>query len=84
MSNNSKRNRRQEWHRTHHNHVDYLVRSLGTPDGLRALSEFFSNLIFAGAIILLFLSKHLFGDTSLRIAIALALSKAIFRVERHG
>ena len=83
MSNHSKRNRWRESPRAQHNYRGYLVQSLGTPDGLRALSELISNLIFAIAIILLFLSKHAFGETILRIAAALALSKAIFRVEGH-
>jgi hypothetical protein len=83
MSMISKRNRGRESHRTYHNYQDYLVQSLGTPDGLRALSELISNAVFSGAIIFVLLSKHPFCETFLRIAAALALSRAVFRVERR-
>ncbi len=84
MSNHSKRNRRRESPRMQHSYRTFLVQSIGTPDGLRALSELIRNVVFAGAILLLFLSNHPFGETCLRIAAALALSKAVFRVEGHG
>jgi hypothetical protein len=79
----SKRNCRRESPRTCHNYRAYLVYSLGTPDGLRALSELLGNAVFASTILFMLLSKHPFCETFLRIAAALALSRAIFRVERH-
>lgn len=83
MSMISKRNRGRESPRTYHSYRDYLVRSLGTPDGLRALSELVGNAVFGGAIIFVLLSEHPFRETFLRIAAALALSRAVFRVERR-
>jgi hypothetical protein len=79
----SKRNRWRESPQRHHNCRDYLVQSLGTPDGLRALSELVSNALFASAIIFVLLSKHPFCETFLRFAAALALSRVVFRVERR-
>ena len=67
-----------------HSYRNYLIQTLGTPDGLRALSELIRDVVFSCAILLLFLSNHPFGETCLRIAAALALSKAVFRVEGHG
>jgi hypothetical protein len=67
-----------------HSCRNYLVQSIGTPDGLRALSELIRNVVFAGAILLLFLSNHPFVETGLRIAAVLALSKAVFRFEGRG
>lgn len=84
MSNHSKRNCRPESPRMQQSWRNYLVRSIGTPDGLRALSELIRNMVLAVAILFLFLSNHPFGETCLRIAAALALSKAVFRVEGHG
>jgi hypothetical protein len=84
MSRNSKR---VGWHGSppaHHNHCDYLVQSLGTPDGLRALSELVSDVVFASAVLVLILSKNTFGDTFLRVAAALALRRALFRVGGRG
>jgi hypothetical protein len=83
MSKQSKRNRRRVSPRMQHSYRNYLVQTLGTPDGLRALSELIRDVTFAGAILLLFLSNHPFGETCLRTAAALALSKAVFRVEGH-
>ena len=84
MSNHFKRNRRRESPRMQHSCRNYLVQSIGTPDGVRALSELIRNVVFAGAILLLFLSNQPFGETCLRIAAALALSKSVFRFEGHG
>jgi hypothetical protein len=84
MSNQSKRNRRRVSPQMQHSYLNYLVRTLGTPDGLRALSELIRDVAFACAILLLFLSNHPFGETCLRTAAAVALSKVVFRVEGHG
>jgi hypothetical protein len=83
MSMISKRNRGRESPRTYHHYRDYLVQSLGTPDGLRALSELVSNAVFASAIVFVLLSKHPFCETFLRIAAALAMSRVVFRAERR-
>lgn len=84
MSNNSKRNGRRESSQPQLNRLNYLVASLGTPDGLRALSELVSNLACASAIFLLLLGKYPFGETLLRIAAALALSKPTLRIGGNG
>lgn len=67
-----------------HSYRNYLVQTLGTPDGLRAVGELIRDVAFGCVILLLFLSNHSFGETCLRAAAALALSKAVFRVEGHG
>lgn len=81
MSTNSKGNRRRELSRAHHNYRDYLVQSLGTPDGLRALSELVSNAAFVSGILLLVLGKHLSDETFLRTVAFLVLIRAVLRVE---
>lgn len=84
MSNQPKRTRQRVSPRTQHGYRNHLVQTLGTPDGVRALSALIRDVAFAIAILLLFLSNHSFGETCLRTAAALALSKAVFRVEGHG
>lgn len=84
MLRNSKRTRWRDPVRADHNRRDFLVQSLGTPDGLHAVSELLSNVVFASALLFLILSKNSFVDTFLRIAAALAFRKILFRVEGRG
>lgn len=84
MPKNSKRNRWRRSARARYTHCDYLVQSLGTPDGLRAASEFVSNMVFAGALLFLILSKNSFVDAVLPIAAAMVLSRVLFRIEGRG
>jgi hypothetical protein len=84
MPKNSKRNRWRRSARAHQTHCDYLIQSLGTPDGLRAASEFVSSVVFAGALLFLILSGNSFVDAVLRIAAAMALGRVLFRIEGRG
>ena len=84
MSNQSKRNRGRVSPRMQHCYRNDLIQTHGTPDGLRALGELIRDVAFSSVILLLFLSNHPFGETCLRTAAALALSKAVFRVEGRG
>jgi hypothetical protein len=79
-----KQHRRRESSRADYNHLDYLVQSLGTPDGLRALSELAIHTAGAAAVIFLLLSDRLSGETFFRIAAALVLGQALFRVQDRG
>jgi hypothetical protein len=84
MPRNSKRIRWRRSARTHHAHYDYLVQSLGTPDDLRAASEFVRNVVSAGALLFLILSKNSFIGAVVEFAAAMALSRVLFRVEGRG
>lgn len=62
-------------------HEAYLIRSLGTPDGLRALGEFVRSTAFALSLFLItalmLFRKHSFAGTMLRVAVVLALNKVL-------
>jgi hypothetical protein len=85
MSKNRKRNRSGELASTHRCHENYLIRSLGTPDGLRALGELVRNTAAAFSLFLIttfiLFNKHSFAGTMLRITGALALNRALVGVE---
>jgi hypothetical protein len=82
MRKNSKENQRWESKRACHNYRDYLVRSLGTPDGLRAAAEFIRSASALCIMWWLVLSgERPFPETIIRIIAAVAISKALFKAE---
>jgi hypothetical protein len=80
MARVSKQNSSGHFTRGHLRHLDYLVRNLGTPDGMRALGEFIRN-VAASSLLLWFVfsDPHPFPEHVFRATLALALSKAIAR-----
>lgn len=83
MSKKHKRNRSGT--SAHRCHKDYLIRSLGTPDGLRAFGEFVRNAatalsLFRITTFILF-HDHSFAATMLRVAELLALTRALVGFE---
>jgi hypothetical protein len=71
-----------------HSYRDYLIRSLGTPEGLRAFSEGIRDIATALNSLLMttfvLFSKCSPGETILRITIFLALSKIVIGQECRG
>jgi hypothetical protein len=81
MRKNSKENRRRELWRTCQNHCDYLVRSLGTPDGLRAVAEFIRSAALCITCWLILSGEHPMTETIIRTIAAVAISKASFKAK---
>jgi hypothetical protein len=85
MSTNRKRNRWKELAAAYRCNEDYLIRSLGTPDGLRALGEFVRNTAAALSFFLIttviLFDKHSFAGTMLRITGVLALNRVLAGLE---
>lgn len=80
-----KRNRWAELASACRCHEEFLIQSLGTPDGLRALGEFVRNTATALSLLLvttfILFDEHSLAGTMLRVAGVLVLNRALASLE---